>query len=101
MTKKIRFACLFIVSSILSACGGGKSPAKAPDDAPPADGNAPEPTAETTAPSDGIVRDADGDGVPDKEGGGCEGKNETQCKINSDCAWSDQATCVPAGNGPR
>ncbi len=52
-------------------------------------------------PADGIVRDADGDGVPDDTGEvTCEGKSETQCKINSNCAWSDQGTCVDAGAGP-
>jgi len=57
-----------------------------------------EAAPEEAAPrNDGIVRDADGDGVPDDAGGGCEGKNETQCQITAGCAWSDTGECVDAG----
>lgn len=101
MASKIRYSLSFIVSSaLLMACGGGQSETKTADEAAPTEeGGAETPPAEgESKPSDGIVRDTDGDGVPDdKQAGGCTGKNETQCKINSACAWTDDGKCVEAG----
>ncbi|MBW2458180.1 MAG: hypothetical protein JRI68_26990 [Deltaproteobacteria bacterium] len=94
---------LLVLTSVLTmaACGGGTLPPDGPEgqgldgDVPSADG------AGDATPDDGIVRDADGDGVPDDSGAAaCEGKTETQCKINSNCAWSDQSTCVAASDSP-
>jgi hypothetical protein len=104
MAKKIRYALSFIVSSaLLMACGGGQTETKTADEAAPSEeeGGADGPEAGDTAPSDGIKRDTDGDGVPDdQQGGGCAGKNETQCKINSACAWTDDGKCVEASSSP-
>ena len=103
MAKKARYSWAFTVSAALvMACGGGQTETKTADEAPPTEegGEAVE-TGGESAPSDGIMRDADGDGVPDdKQAGGCEGKTETQCKINSACAWSDDGRCVEAGKAP-
>ena len=103
MARKIRYSLSFIVSSaLLIACGGGQSETKTADEAAPTTeegGAETQPAGGESAPSDGIVRDADGDGVPDdKQGGGCTGKNETQCKINSACAWTSDGKCVEAGS---
>lgn len=85
-----------VVASFLLACGGSQpAGAEAPEG-----GEAGELTdegAEAPRPSDGIVRDADGDGIPDEQGAGCAGKNETQCQITAGCAWSDTGECVEAG----
>lgn len=97
MTKL--FATVIGISFL--ACGGAQPPAEGADDAATeAADSGPEVEAapEEAAPrNDGIVRDADGDGVPDDAGGGCEGKNETQCQITAGCAWSDTGECVDAG----
>jgi hypothetical protein len=87
-------ATVFLASFFL-ACGGSQPAAGGVSDlsddaADPADAPSPR-------PSDGIVRDADGDGVPDDAGAGCEGKNQTQCQITAGCAWSDTDQCVEAG----
>lgn len=91
---------LFILNAPLAlvGCGGG---ATGPD-APGNDEGGPEGTPATDPkPSDGIVRDADGDGVPDEEGGSdCDGKTQTQCQINMACAWSDDGKCVKATSSP-
>jgi hypothetical protein len=93
-----------LIAFALAACGGSTPAADSPADAAAdpstaaADGSAGD--AAAPAPKDGIMRDADGDGVPDNTGGGCTGKNETQCKINSSCAWTDEGTCVEAKASP-
>jgi hypothetical protein len=94
---------LLVVSFVLcAACGGGQTTSETPEEtASPAEGGGDSEAApaETSKPADGIVRDADGDGVSDdKQAGACAGKNETQCKINSNCAWSDSGKCVDAGS---
>lgn len=93
-----------VVSSLvlLSACGGGAPAVDTPEDAagPTTDGASAGPSDDAARPKDGIVRDADGDGKPDNTASGCEGKNETQCKINSSCAWTDDGKCVEASASP-
>lgn len=105
-----RSAFLLIGAALLVACGGPAADPNAPEDGVPHD-DAPvdtdgEPSTDTPAgDSDkpapgGIVRDADGDGIPDdKEVAPCEEKNETQCKINMECAWSAEGKCVKAKAG--
>jgi hypothetical protein len=109
MAKHTIWASILVSSVLLlGACGGGTPPADSPDESPADSG---DPVADATddasvgdvaedapadAPADGIIRDADGDGKPDGDGGGCEAKNETQCKINSACAWNDAGKCVEA-----
>jgi hypothetical protein len=101
MAKKIRFSSLFVFS-LCVACGGEQSTPETPADSEPTEEGAAVEEAEpasTGKPDDGIVRDTDGDGVPDdKQAGDCEKKNETQCKINDKCAWTDKGTCVPASD---
>jgi hypothetical protein len=84
----------FIAMGLL-ACGGSSTPAESPDG--PRDAGE-EPIEVSSPPSDGIVRDADGDGVPDDRTAGCDGKNETQCQITAGCAWSDDERCVEAAH---
>jgi hypothetical protein len=102
-----------LVAAAMSACGGNNTPpADSPDDAM-ADGSGDgsgdvtvdgsgdgSEAAVPDAPKDGIKRDADGDGVPDDTASGCQGRNETQCKINSTCAWTDDGQCVEAKASP-
>jgi len=110
MAKHTIWASILVSSiALVGACGGDKPAVDSPDDAAAdAAGDAPSDDdasgdvaadAPADKPSDGIVRDADGDGKPDGEGGGCEGKNETQCKINSACAWTDAGKCAEASGG--
>lgn len=89
-----------LCSLVLSiGCGGQTTGPEDPSGDPEV--GTEQPPTEDAKPSDGIVRDADGDGVPDAEGGsGCEGKTETQCKINMACAWSDDGKCVKASSSP-
>jgi hypothetical protein len=104
MSKRAVF--LLCCASMLVACGGGQGEADSAADLEGAgseDGAGDEGGGDETkppAPADGIVRDADGDGIPDnEEASGCEGKTETECKINMDCAWSDDGKCVQAKAG--
>ena len=81
---------------VVVACG------PSPDAADPSDIDT-DPTAGTgapSAPSDGIIRDADGDGQPDAKGVDCGAMDETKCKINSGCAWTDEGTCVDGSLSP-
>ncbi len=96
---------LMLCAGLLSlgplGCGGATPAADSPgdtDEAQPDPGDGSE--APDAKPAGGIVRDADGDGVPDDESkSGCDSKNETQCKINMECAWSDDGQCVKAKGG--
>ncbi len=100
MTKLFALLCGM---ACLVACGPSTPAADTPDDAISGDAlpEGGDPADAPAPPSDGIVRDADGDGVPDDASDKtCEGKNETQCKINAACAWSDQGTCVEAKDAP-
>ncbi len=77
------------------ACGGGTDPANVPDGVGDQDPANNADGAEAGGKKDSIVRDADGDGVPDdEEKSPCADKTETQCKINMNCAWSDEGKCV-------
>lgn len=48
------------------------------------------------ASTDGIKRDADGDGQEDAAMP-CSEMPETRCKISANCAWSTENECVEAG----
>ena len=52
------------------------------------------------APSDGIIRDADGDGKADETVSSCQDLDETKCKISSDCAWTDASVCDDVKGSP-
>ena len=103
--------CVAFVALVwLGACSSSQTPADDPSGGGDESGEtgesgeSGEPGSEAgegaAKPKDGIVRDADGDGVPDdKQQSGCEGKTETQCKINTSCAWSDDGKCVDAKAG--
>jgi hypothetical protein len=114
MGKNILIVAALVTSiPLFAACGGGTPAPEAPDaegamddaagDADDAAGDAAGDAGDAAGDGDGsgpppggIVRDADGDGKPDDAGSGCADKNETQCKINSNCAWSDGGKCVDA-----
>jgi hypothetical protein len=104
MTARVQGLLAAVVMSGALAVGcGGKTPGPdvpdAPDtpdtDVPSADDATGDvPTAD--APSDGIIRDADGDGTPDGDSSSCDGLDKTKCQISSGCAWSDGDKCVEA-----
>lgn len=87
------------VAGVLIGCGGGAPSVDAPtDDAMPDDPSEGMDASEAAPakPSDGIIRDADGDGVPDDQQTGCDGLSKTKCEITSGCAWSADEECVEA-----
>jgi hypothetical protein len=88
-------------SALLFACGGGQPNADGPGDVDTDGAGEGEGEGPIDAkPKDNIVRDADGDGTPDdQEKAGCDGKNETEGKINMECAWGDDGKCVKAKGG--
>lgn len=89
----IRIMPIALIATSL-ACGGSQPASDVPTDADGTEDSTADDGA-AAAPKDNIVRDADGDGVPDdQEKSDCESKNETQCKINMACAWSDDGKCV-------
>lgn len=102
MTKPLIAVSTVLVSALLLACGGNPPPAEGADDAElgaaPEEASAADPPEAPSPPSDGIVRDADGDGVPDTGAEGCEGKSQTQCQITAGCAWSDAGSCTEAND---
>ncbi len=117
MAHSIHASLIVLAFSIatLGGCGGGQGEAQGPNDADDTSdgssedadgasddsGTSDDSGASDDGGGDGIIRDADGDGVPDKDDDvACEGKNETQCKINMACAWSDANTCVKASSSP-
>jgi hypothetical protein len=104
-----------LLALLVGACGGEQATPETPDDAltsggedtgngdasgdASGDGETTDASdgGETSDANDGIVRDADGDKKPDAATD-CKSKNETQCKISSACAWSDDGKCVEASN---
>ena len=102
MIRRLLLGTVIAISSLAIGCGGGADPATADDAASDAMAEGSEeamPEVVDDAPSSGgIVRDADGDGVPDDQNpDDCASKNETQCKISAGCAWSDEGKCVDGG----
>jgi hypothetical protein len=100
-----RYMLLFAGLATFTCACGGPPAVDSPDDAA-ADDAADDMPSTDAAPgdgvkaSDGIVRDADGDGVPDDQASGCKGRDETACKINSNCAWTDAGSCTDAKDAP-
>ena len=101
-----RYMLLFAGLATFTCACGGPPAVDSPDDAVADDAANDVPSTDDDAPgdgvkrSDGIVRDADGDGVPDDQASSCKGRDETACKINSNCAWTDAGSCTDAKDAP-